>query len=209
MPAKNSPKPPTQREQISELREQMAALMAAMQGLTGPAVPSRAEPSQAAEEITAEDAGNRRVQESPRTSVPSAVQENSTEARSHGDPVLRFLWAVVLIGFPLAIFAVGAWHKLGPASDKLPAHVAVVAYAHLLSTEVCDEVLAEIEKSDEIIPAERVAAIIKERGEEARSAAWEPVLRSLNDLQDEDGGIPTAKARKAVEEIRKGLEAVR
>lgn len=196
MPAKNSPKPPTQREQIAELREQVATMITAMQGLTGPAVPSRSEPVQTTE---------------PLPTVHSPLPPVA-EPRSHGDPVLRFLWGVVLIGVPLALMAVAAWHEFGPTAEKLPAHKAIVVYSQLIASDVLGEIEAQIERCEETgdpFTAEQLKAILLERGEEARSAAWAPVLESINDLQGEDGSIAYTKARAMVSKTRKGLEAVR
>lgn len=97
-------------------------------------------------------------------------------------------------------------------SPQSSAHAAVVNYAHLIASEVCEEVSSQIDAAEEAgepFTAMQAVKVIQERGEEARKAAWKPVFDGFNELQDEDGSIPYDKARKAVKTVRKGLEAVR
>jgi len=116
----------------------------------------------------------------------------------------------------LAVFLVGGGFLLGRAAPSptpvAPAHVAIANYARLLATDVCDELLAEVERAesaDQPVIAKTLAQLMGERGEEARKASWKPVLSAFNKLQDEDGNIPVVVARKAILATREGLETVR
>lgn len=135
-------------------------------------------------------------------------------------PASHFPWVpLALISFltvmiPMGIFfALRARMELDDnTSPQSSAHAAVVNYAHLIASEVCEEVSSQIDAAEEAgepFTAMQAVKVIQDRGEEARKAAWKPVFDGFNALQDEDGSIPYAKAREAVKTVRKGLEAVR
>lgn len=97
-------------------------------------------------------------------------------------------------------------------SPQSTAHAAVVNYAHLIASEVCEEIDQQIdaaEEASEPFTALQAVKVMQERGEEARKAAWKPVFDGFNALQDEDGSIPYDTARKANKTVRQGLETVR
>lgn len=187
------PKRPTANDQIAELREQISALTQAM--------------ASQANKATAVGNGQSAVVEP--VAAPNDQGPMTTDARHPVSGLFKYLFIAVSI-LAVAGFSV---HTLLPTShSRLPSHTAVVNFAHLLATDVCDELLAEVQKAEdsgETYTSEAAGKLIKDRAEDAGIAAFEPVLKSLNDAQNEDGVIVPDQARKIVSKIRQGLESVR
>lgn len=197
MPIKKpSREKPTQKEQLAELREQVAALIEAVQKTP---------------EAGPEGQGQGQAGPSPLETIQAPVLPAQAPSGPGLPSAGRFIRLVLIAACCAASLAAGRWIEQR-AQPVLPAHKAIVVYARLIASDVCGEIEAQIQRCEEAedpFTAEQLQKILLERGEEARSAAWQPVLESLNDLQGTDGSIDYAKARKAIAETRKGLEAVR
>lgn len=123
-------------------------------------------------------------------------------------------WAFIGLCVAYAIFFAVQFvnRRESELSPQSTAHAAVVNYAHLIASEVCEEIDQQIDAAEEAgepFTALQAVKVMQGRGEEARKAAWKPVFDGFNALQDEDGSIPYDTARKANKTVRQGLETVR